>query len=282
MYQENIYPSPFHVEHEMFYMGEHGGKGEKRRERKRTPEEIARWNLHKRVKHVRRLIQANFVPGDYMVTLKFPKGYRPMIDEVKKCYAAFREIMRKEYALQKKTMKYIYRIEIGERGGVHLHCVMNRLDDGLEIMSRAWRKARGKTAIEDMLAEGTRELPDMVVMDGRVDVKLLYLEGGYQELAEYLLKPVKGEENLSADELKTVSAYGCSRNMKKPEPVRKKYTHWTMRRILEAGPEKINTDPALRKKYLRPGFLIDKNTWQVGTNPVTGMTYLYFTEVRIT
>lgn len=282
MYRENVYTAPYTVEHEMFHKGEYGGAGEKRRERKRTPEEIARWNHNKKVKLLRRTIQLNFVPGDPFITLKWPKGCRPSMDEVKECFKVFREILRKEYKKQNRTMKYIYRIEIGKRGGIHLHVIMSNLDNALQIMTMAWAKARGTSLIEDMVAQGTTELPQMVHMDGKVDMQALYLEGGYNDLADYMCKPIPNAESLSRDEIKEVSAYGTSRNLVRPEPERKVYTRRTVRKLIEAGPEKINTDPALRKRFLRPGFIIDKTTWRVGVNPVTGMSYLEYTEVRIT
>ena len=284
MYTENIYQSDYHIEHEFSYLGETGSKTDTRAEKKRTPEEIRRANNAHRAKVLRRTIQLNFRPGDLLITLKYPRGERPGIEKLKVHFAKFRRGMKKQYKKQGKEMKYIYRFEIGKMGGVHAHVIMNRIDGALEIMTKAWQKARGVTAIEDMVAADSTELPELVTLDGKVDLRLLYMDGGYRELADYLCKALPGEieGTLTKEEKKEFYAYGSSRNLKRPEPIRKKYAHWTMKRILEAGPEKINTDPALRKRYLHPGFLIDKSTWETGVNPVTGKSFLYYTEVRAT
>lgn len=284
-YIENVYNGIYHVEHEYYFKGGFGAKGEKKAEKKKpTPEQIRQWYNAKRSKLTRRTIQLNFVPGDYLVTLKYPKGMRPDMETVKGHRKKFFDLMRREYRKQGKAMKYITRLEIGPKGGVHAHNIMNRLEGGLEIMTRIWRKARGVTAIEDMVAADSTELPELVSLDGKVDVRLLYLDGGYRELADYLCKPLPGEieGNLSRDDKKNLYSLSCSRNLKRPEPERKRFSHWTMRKLIEAGPEKINTDPALRKRYLKPGHLIDKETWESGINPFTGLSYLYFTEVRAT
>lgn len=284
MYSESIYQSTYHIEHEFYYQGQTGAKKDQRAEKKRTPEEIRRANNAHRAKTLRRTIQLNFKPGDLLITLKYQRGERPGIELLKEHFAKWRRIMKKEYQKQGLQMKYIYRFEIGKMGGVHAHVIINRMNMPLETMTAAWRKARGVTAVEDMVAADSTEMPELVQLDGKVDMRLLYLDGGYRELADYLCKPLPGEleGTLTKEERKEFYAYGSSRNLKRPEPIRKKYAHWTMRRILEAGPEKVNTDPELRKRYLHPGFLIDKATWETGINPVTGMSYLYFTEVRAT
>ena len=289
MYHENIYKGIVHIEHDFFFQGEYGGKGEKRTTRsKPTPEQVARWNLKKKIDSTRHLIQLNFMSErDYWVTLKYPKGDRPGALTVKKNYAAFRRYLRAEYKRRGLPQKYIYRMEIGKRGGIHLHAVMNSITGDMRedicIMSLCWQKARARTDVEDMIAEDSTELPKLVVIDGRVDVDLLRTEGGYAQLAEYLCKPLPGdvEKELTREEIKELKMVGSSRNLLRVEPERKRYAHWTMRKLLEAGPERVNTDPALRKRYLTPGCIIDKSSWETGINPVTGMSYLHYLEIRV-
>lgn len=289
MYHENIYKGIVHIEHDFFFQGEYGSKGEKKATRQKpTPEQIARWNLKKKTDNTRHMIQLNFrSERDYWVTLKYPKGDRPDALTVKKNYAAFRRYLRSEYKKRGLPQKYIYRMEIGKRGGIHLHAVMNAITGDMRedicIMSLCWQKARRRTDVEDMVADESTELPKLVVIDGRVDVDLLRTEGGYAQLAEYLCKPLPGdiEKDLTKEEIKELKMVGSSRNLLRAEPERKRYAHWTMRRLLEAGPERINTDPALRKRYLTPGCIIDKTSWEVGINPVTGMSWLHYLEIRV-
>lgn len=287
MFIQDIYVGIDIIEHDYFYKGEHGEKSGKRK-RDITPEEVARWNYNKKVAYYRHVIQCNFASGtDYWVTLKYPKGERPDAATVRADYEKFRKLMGYRYKKAGKASKYVYRMEMGKRGGIHLHAVMNSLTGNMSKdvyeMSLCWQKARGKSDIEDMMAEGTREIPRLVVIDGRVDAELLRTEGGYQLLAEYLCKPLPGdiEKDLTKEEIKKLKMVGSSRNLIRPVPVRKTYTHWTMRKLIEAGPGKINTDPNLRRRYLTPGCIIDKDSWKVSVNPITGMSCLHFFEIRV-
>ena len=282
MYTELSFKGIYHIDHVIIFKGETGKKGSKRGERKKpTKEEMNRWNHRKKVERLKHVIQANFVPGDYYLTLKYPKGERPSMEKVKKDFTKFRELMKKHYKKHGLAMKYIYRIEIGKRGGIHLHVIMNRVQDGFSVLNRCWRKARGVTELEDMIAEETGQIPDMVTMDGKVDVENLYLEGGYQELAEYMCKPLPDDVDIREEDKKELLKIGSSRNLIRPEPEEKTYTRRTVETLKESGPEKINTDPALRKRFCAAGCLIDKTTWKSGVNPFTGMSYICYTEYRL-
>ena len=72
------------VEYEYKFAGNYGAKGEKRaKRRKATPEQMKRQNQWIKETKVRRLIKANFRPGDLWETLKYPKGTRkPFADVV--------------------------------------------------------------------------------------------------------------------------------------------------------------------------------------------------------
>ena len=84
------------IEYEYKYAGNYGAKGEKRaKRRKATPEEVRRQNQRNREKNVRRLIKANFSSNDYWVTLKYPKGERPGIEEVKRHMKGFLDKVRR-------------------------------------------------------------------------------------------------------------------------------------------------------------------------------------------
>ena len=60
-------------------------------------------------------------------------------------------------------MKYIYSIEIGKLGGIHVHMVMNRIDRSDRIITKYWDHGY------------TYFVP-------------IYAEGGYRRLAEYIAK----------------------------------------------------------------------------------------------
>lgn len=241
------------IEHELKCAGNYGAKGEKRAERKKpTPELVAKQNQLNREKYIRRVIKANFRPYDVWACLKYPKGTRKTAREVKKDVKRFMDKLRKRYRKAGQPLKWIRRIEIGPQGGVHVHILVNRL--------------RGEVETDILIQE--------LWQQGRVNYESLYASGGYEKLAAYIVKQpdeqsVRQLSLLPAEEQEEYRRYSSSRNLVRPQPVRKLYTHWTMRRILQDGPKPTK------------GFYIDQDSVVTGVNAFTGMTYLYYTEYRI-
>lgn len=83
-------------------------------------------NQWKRERDVRRLIKWNFRERDYWITLTYPKDYRPTWEEMKDHAGKLVRKMREKYKKQGWTLKYIYRLAIGSRGGRHIHILINR------------------------------------------------------------------------------------------------------------------------------------------------------------
>lgn len=278
-YREWIYKSPWGIEHVIQYKGAYGGKHERRADREKvTKDQIRRQNQKNKENRVRRTIQLNFRPGDWWITLKYPRGTRKPIEDVIGDFRGFVKTMRKRYKRAGQDLKYIYRVEIGSRGGIHMHVVMNRLNDpkGDLILSDAWTRARGMTPIEDMLEDG------LCPADGLAHLDHVRAVGNGKELAEYLVKeqPQELEDGtrLSRDEMKQTQKYGSSRNLLRPVAEVKDYNHWTMRTILNLGPDGMNTK---KNRYRTEGYAVDKDSWVNGINPYTGLTYLSYMEVPI-
>jgi len=245
---------------EYAYKGKYGAKGEKRQKKKKaTPEQVKRQNQWHREKKMRRLMKENFSQGDPWCTLKYPRGTRKPIEEVMKDQKNFHDRCRRRWKRYGEEFKWIQRIEIGKRGGIHLHILINRI--------------RGKP-------DGDRsdDLPDtdLIIQQewekcGRVHFEPVY---SFEELASYMVKePDEAvEKQLSlfpeADRKKLLK-YSCSRNLKRPVPEVKEYSHWTVRRLLEDGPE-----PS-------PGYWIDPESIVCGINPVTGLSYLQYIEYSL-
>lgn len=241
------------IEYEYHFAGKYGAKGEKRApRRKKTPEQQAKVNQSQKERRVRRLIKANFKKNDIWATLKYPRGTRKSLDEVMKDFDKFRKTMREAYKKLGEKFKYIYRLEIGRNGGIHIHMIINR--------------SRGRPDTEVLIQEAWTA--------GRANYQNLYDAGGYQDLAEYIVKipdkkVMKQLSFFEEDERKVFIKYSSSRNLIKPEPICKDYRHWSLRKIIEEGPKPT------------PGFYIDKSSLEYGINPFTGMSYLRYTEVRI-
>lgn len=240
------------IEYEYKWQGNYGAKGEKRQKKiKATPEQIKKQNQKNREKYVRRLLKCNFVEGDLWITLKYPAKTRKPLYEVKKDFKKFIDSLRGKYKRRGQPLKYIYRVEVGRKGGIHVHMVINRIrgEDTDLLIQKTWKH-------------------------GRVNFTSIYESGGYESLAAYITKQPdeEVEKQLSmfpVEERKELISFNSSRNLIRPAPERKVYRKRTMRKLLEEGPK-----PA-------EGFYIDKNSIYSGINPYTGMHYLQYTEYRI-
>ena len=240
------------IEYEFKFAGKYGAKGEKRSTRKKaTPEQIKKQNQLNREIYVRRLIKGNFFPEDLWVTLKYPAGCRKMAWEVKKDFKNFLERLRYRYSKRGRPLMVISRMEVGKKGGIHIHILLPRIrgEDTDLMVQEAW-------------------------IHGRANFSSIYEQGGYEKLANYIVKQpdeeTEGQLNLFPEkDRRDFIRYSSSRNLKRPVPERKTYRRWTLKRLLEEG---------IKPK---PGYYIDKNSIRSGTNRYTGMSYLYYTECRI-
>jgi hypothetical protein len=252
-YRKDKWTFPNSNEYEYKYAGNYGAKGEKRSpKRKATPEQIQKQNQYNREKKTRREIKANFAPEDLWGTFKYPKGTRKPLEEIEKDIKYFHDKMRKIYKKHGEVYKFIIRFEIGEHGGIHIHILINR----------------------------PRSIPnvDLLIQEiwkfGRVNFQSLYEYGGYQKLANYIVKkPNKEQEKqlslFEEEDKKKLVKYSSSRNLIRPEPERKEYRRWTMQKLVENGPKPT------------PGYYIDKDSIRYGVNEYTGMSYYQYTECRI-
>ena len=81
----------------------------------------------------------------------------------------------------------------------------------------------------------------------------------------YLVKPPL--DGTDADG--KIKQYHPSRNLVRPQPEKKKYHRWTVRKLIEEGPKPT------------PGFYIVPDSVVSGVNPYTGMSYLHYEEERL-
>lgn len=251
-YWLDIFRFPNSIEYEFKYAGKYGAKGEKRAAKKKaSPEQIKKQNQRNREKYIRRLIKLNYFQDDLWITLKYPKGTRKPVNEVKKDLKNFIERLRYQFAKRGEPLKFISRMEIGKRGGIHIHILVPRIrgSDTDLLVQNAWKH-------------------------GRANFVSIYEYGGYEQLAGYIAKlpDEEVEEQLSIfteKEKKEFVKYSCSRNLIRPAPERKKYSRWTVKRLIEEGPKPTE------------GYYIEKDSIHAGINQYTGMSYLHYTEYRI-
>ena len=142
--------------------------------------------------------------------------------------------LRTRYKKLATELKYIIKKEFTKKGAVHYHLIINRLESSnADVMIKeCWSK-------------------------GRIDIKLLYDEGGYQKLAEYIVK--KDKENSKGS-----SRYSRSRNLV------------TLKPKIKVLKRKTWKEPEAYK-----GYYVDKESIRQGQNPITGHNYQYFTMIKI-
>lgn len=255
MYVQQTFFFADSIEYEYKFAGKYGAKGEKReKKRKPTPEQIAKQNQWNRATKVRRLIKANFHPGDYWMTLRYKAGHRPPLGQVKKDFKNFRDRLKRRYKKAGVEMKYIYRMEIGKNGGIHIHFLINAAE-GItgNVINALWSSVQNAASIY---------------------YTHIYEEGEYEDLAEYITKQpskeIEGQLNLFGEEERNdLIRYGRSQNLDIVEPEKKTRSHWTMRKLIDRGPKPT------------PGYYIVKDSIRCGINQFTGYSYFYYTERRI-
>ena len=62
---------------------------------------------------------------------------------------AFLDKLRRAYKKQGVPLKWMLHTEIGSRGGIHHHLIINRVTDSDLIIRRAWKKGGAQMCIRD-------------------------------------------------------------------------------------------------------------------------------------
>lgn len=237
------------LEVEEKHTGRFGAPLQKReKKRKATPEEIAKHNQWKRERDVRRLIKWNFRERDYWITLTYQRGSRPKWKKIKEDLSKLIRKVREKYKKQGWILKYIYRIAIGERGGAHVHILVNR-------------ESNKETATDLIIAD----LWESEKGHGHVNFTTIYAEGGYKKLAEYIVKPLEKWEE------EKMKRYSCSRNLIRKDPKKKEIR----KRAL------INKKGFVRDPKPPKGYYIDPESIKKGRNPITKYAYRHYTLIKI-
>ena len=164
--------------------------GEKRSEKKKeTTEQQQKVNDRQLARKLTYLLNANFDNTSRLVTFSYKAECRPDTETMKRQKRELLKKMRKVYKDEGKTLKYVEVAEVGERGAMHIHMVINDID--MRKIEKLWNY-------------------------GFVTSKTLDKSGQYRKLAEYFIKYYQ-KTRKTAEKVQS-KAYNCSRNLKRPEP----------------------------------------------------------------
>lgn len=187
MYKVKIYELGDVVDISKYYPGNYGAPGQKReKKQKPTPEDVKKVNERRKARKVWRLILANFREGDWHLILRY-RGENPDPREAKEKLKRFLGSVRKDCKKKGVPFKYIAVTEIGKRGGVHHHLVIEDIPGIQEIVKNRWKE--GSTFWADLYES----------------------EDSFMKLAEYLVKKESKEKVPGC-------SYSTSKNLIIPKP----------------------------------------------------------------
>lgn len=230
------------IEVEEYHDGKYGAPGKKRDKKKKpTPDQMERVNQYNKAKRVRQMLREYFQENDWYFTLTYRKELRPSCME--ECKEHFRKLIRKlrdNYRIRGYELLWICNIENTTTNNLHIHLVINALPN---VNSEPYMKKFWKF--------------------GRPYPGVLYEEGAFRKLSEYLTKDEKTKKDWvmkgALDHKVTEASHSHSRNMPlKPPKVD----------ILQRWPKEAKA---------KKGWYIDKETLYEGNNPVTGYKYRHYT-----
>lgn len=177
------------VEVRKYFSPRYHPRGEKRAPRKKpTPEQMAKVNQRAAERNLRRLMNANFRDGDFLVKLDFFNKQGITAEEMQKDIATFVKKLRIKFQGAGQEFKYIYVKEIGPRGSRHIHMMLPRCST--EILTAMWEH-------------------------GGIHIDPLYSKGQYKQIAAYFIK-YADKSTETAGKLVGKRWY-ASRNLVKPK-----------------------------------------------------------------
>ncbi len=191
------------IDVEKYHSARYGAPGEKRsKKRNVTPEQIKEKNYEQAKRNLKRLINANFGPGDFHCTLTYKKENRPSQEDARKELSRFLLRMKRNYQKVGAELKYILVTEY-ENKSIHHHMIINRIPETTELINKHWKLGRAHFTVLDNV-------------------------GDYKLLAEYLIKET--DKTFRQEDSATKKRYTRSRNLIIPEAEKKIITSSTFRK----------------------------------------------------
>ena len=240
-YRHRTYKAGATIEVEETYPTRYGDLLTRKNHKKPTPEAMRIYNEEQAIRKLTRLINENFKPEDWFITLHYEKHNRPKtLEEAEQMLSYFMRKLRVLYKKYGVELKYVKRTAFGDRGAVHHHIIIPK---GVTIqeINILWREFVKATF-------GARP----------PEYRSLYDTGEYSSLAAYIVKQKSGDNPYTK---KWIS----SRNLKRPLPERDQYVEDIKWR-----------EPPVA----RAGYYIDTDSIRAGCNPINGRPYLFYRMVK--
>lgn len=168
-------------------------KGEKRLSTgEATSESQKKINQRRAGTKLRRLMNNNFVDGDFLIRLDFHEVHPQTSEEMQVLTSNFIRRLKREYQKTGVDLKYIYVKELGKRGGRHIHLLVNK--NYPDLIRKCWEY-------------------------GGIHIDPLISNGQYRKIAEYFIKYASKTEETEGKLIG--KRWYASRNLVPPK-VRKK------------------------------------------------------------
>ncbi len=211
-----------------------------------TAEAMKVYNEQLSVDKLTRVLNTNFIPEDYWMTLTYEKHNRPKsYDEAQKKLTKFIPKLKRLFDSYKIELKYVKCTAFGERGGVHHHLVIPQGVPQREI-SKLWK---------EHTHAGINARPPSFVA--------LYSSGEYSSIAAYIIKQ---KQTLEECEIRRIRKWQGSQNLKKPK----------VESVKEVAEVKWQEPP---KAWI--GYYVDTDSIRAGCNPITGRPYLFYRMIKL-
>lgn len=210
-----------------------------------TPADVEAYNEELAIRKLTLLLNENFEPDDWFVTLTYEKDKRPDdIEVAKKDLRKFLSSLKRLYEQLNVSLKWIKTTAKGEKGAMHHHVVIPK---GVDIrrINEVWK---------NVIKASHKARPPQYTA--------LYSDGEYSALAAYICR--QGVK--SGNSVKNMRKFTCSRNIKKPEP----------EEIKMVDKVKWQEPPTPWS-----GYYIDQESIRAGCNPITGKPYLFYRMVKL-
>lgn len=121
-----------------------GGHKPRRPKTEQTPERVARNNQRRKQREAARMVEEYFNEDDLVLTLTFRKECRPAdMEEAKGMFKKLYTYLKREYAKRYYELLWMRNIEVGPKGGWHIHLIVNRIEGAEFLIKDFWRQYGG-------------------------------------------------------------------------------------------------------------------------------------------